>query len=216
MTAAQTLDLKRRLTVEEYLAFDQQSEEKYDLVDGFLEPVFPVVEGMAGGTVEQAGLNANVIRQVGNAIDGKPCRVFDSNLKVRIGHKKKYRYPDATVICGDPEFDPDDQRRTTALNPILIIEVVSDSSVYRDRFTKFIEYREIESFREYVLVSQKVPLVEAYFKQDNGTWLFTPIHGLEGIVALRSIGVDLKMGDIFAGIEFPAPPADESDVAAQK
>jgi Uma2 family endonuclease len=205
MSEAEPLDLlKRRFTVAEYLAFDEQSEEKYDLVDGYLEPVL----GMAGGTIEQAGMNANIIAEIHAALKGKPCRVYDSNLKVRIGHKKKYRYPDALVICGQPQFDPDDRRRSTVLNPVLVVEVVSDSSERRDRVTKFGEYREIESFREYVLVSQGEPLVEVYYKQDDGTWLFTPTHGLEAAATLRSLGAAVPMGGIYAGVAFPPSPAD--------
>jgi Uma2 family endonuclease len=209
MSQPDPIDLKRRFTVEEYLDFDARSEEKYDLVDGYLEPVL----GMAGGTIEQAAINANVIAETHAALKGKPCRVYDSNLKVRIGHKRKYRYPDALVICGQPEFDLDDarpdRRATTVLNPTLVVEVVSDSSEHRDRVDKFAEYREIPSFREYVLISQGEPLVEVFYRQDDGTWLFTPTHGLDGTVTLRSINAKLAMRDLFSGVDFPTKPEQE-------
>ena len=198
----------RKLTVEEYLAFDAASDEKYDLVDGYLKSV----QGMAGGTMEQSALNANVIRHLGNALDAKPCRVFDSNLKVRIGHKQKYRYPDALVVCGTPEFDESDTKRTTVLNPVLIVEVLSASSFQRDLNTKFSEYREIASFREYVVIEQVAAEILVYYKQDDGTWLFTPASGLDASVRLRSIDVDLKLKDVYAGVTFP--PVVQEVVAA--
>jgi Uma2 family endonuclease len=202
--------VNRKLTVEEYLAFDATSVEKYDFVDGYLEPAL----GMAGGTMEQSALNANIIANMHFALRGKPCRVFDSNLKVRIGRKQKYRYPDALVVCGRPEFDEADTQKTTVLNPTLIVEVLSESSRLRDMNTKFSEYREISAFREYVVVEQTSPDIVAYYKQDDGTWLFTPASGMDASVRLRSIDIELHLKDVYAGIEFvskepenaPAPP----------
>src|SRR5437588_41016 len=84
--------------------------------------------------------------------DGRPCRVYDSTLRVRIPRTPLYTYPDVSVICGETQFDPQDANRTTATNPRLIVEVLSNSTEADDRGEKFRRYLSLESLEEYVLV----------------------------------------------------------------
>src|SRR4051812_41215803 len=138
--------VKRRYTIEEYLHFEESAVDRHEFHDG-------EILAMSGGTYEHSIINANVIAAVGSRLRGGPCRVAESNLRVRIGMLSKYVYPDMSIICGPPEFDPSDPKRTTVLNPRVIVEVLSESTENYDRSGKFILYRMVESHEEYVLVS---------------------------------------------------------------
>ncbi|HYE21829.1 MAG TPA: Uma2 family endonuclease [Tepidisphaeraceae bacterium] len=190
---------KRFYTVQEYLHLEATSDTKHEYRDG-------EIIDMSGGTLEHSLVIANVIRELGITLKGKPCRVYDSNLRVRIGPKPLYCYPDATVICGEPVVDPNEAKRLTALNPRLVVEVISPRTAHADRGPKFTSYREIDGFEEYVLVSVDRPLIEVYYRQPDGTWLFSPVAGRDGSVRLRSVGVTLNLAEAYAGVEFPPDP----------
>jgi Uma2 family endonuclease len=131
--------------------------------------------------------------------------VYSSDLRVRIPRKVLYTYPDATVVCGPGEFDKEGAAGETLTNPRLIVEVLSASTELYDRGKKFALYREIPSLVEYVLVSQTDPRVETFFRHDDGGWSFGPFAGLNSTVKLMSLGIELSLADVYAGVEFPAP-----------
>jgi len=187
---------KRRHTIEEYLRIEQDSSEKHEYWDGELL-------SMAGGSYEHSLITVNIGGEVRNALKGKPCRVLDSNLRIRIPRRPRYVYPDVSIICGPPQFDPQDPTRQTVLNPRVVVEVLSPSTAAHDRGGKFTSYREIASFEEYVLVAQDQPSVESFFRQPDGTWLFTPYSGREAVAAIRCLGINLPLAEVYAGVEFP-------------
>src|SRR5947209_11432354 len=112
---------KKRLTIDDYLRRERDSLDKHEFHDGEML-------AMPGGTYEHSLIIANVTREMGNALKGTPCRVVQSNLRVRIAHKPLYVYPDVSVICGQPQFDPQDNARQTVTNPRVIIEVLSPTT----------------------------------------------------------------------------------------
>ncbi len=142
MSQAHSIYSQKKMTIEEYLEFERTSEVKHDFVDGDLIDV----RAMAGGSANHSVITLNWGAALLRRLNGKPCRAFDSNLKVRAQHSVKFRYPDLSVACPPLEFDPQESAQLTLLNPKLIIEVLSDSTEARDRGVKFAEYREIASF----------------------------------------------------------------------
>jgi Uma2 family endonuclease len=190
---------KRRYTVQEYLSFERESPERHEYHDG---EIFV----MTGGSINHSLIVANVISGLHSRLMGNPCRVYDANLRLRIPRKVLYTYPDVTVICGQPKVDPDDSAGHTVINPRLLVEVLSPSTEGYDRGEKFDRYRELESLQEYVLVSQLVPRVEVFFRQQSGNWLFMPVSGVENSARLNSLEIDLPLGEVYAGVEFPAEP----------
>src|SRR5439155_18899105 len=98
----------------------------HEFLDGVVWP-------MAGGSPDHAGIAANVARLLGNQLAGQPCRVFTSDLRVRVKATGLGTYPDVTVICGQLEFDPEDPKRHTVTNPRMIVEVLSPSTEEYDR-----------------------------------------------------------------------------------
>lgn len=193
-----------RATPQEYLRYEYDAEFRHEWRDG-------QVVAMAGGSPDHSLVIANFIREAGNGLRGKPCRVYDSNLRVRDRRTTLYTYPDATVICGERQFDPKDERRQTVLNPTVVVEVLSPSSEGDDRGEKFNRYRSIDSLQEYVLVSQSSPKIETFLRQEDGSWVFRAYEGPDAISRLVSVDIELPLAEVFAGIEFPAPP--EADQA---
>lgn len=189
-----------RCTPQEYLRREFHAVEKHQY---FRDEVF----SMAGGTADHSLITANAICALGNALKGRRCRVCDSNLRVRVERTMMYTYPDASVICGPVEHDPIDENLTTILNPTVLIEVLSPSSEAFDRGEKFLNYAQIDSFKEYLLISQHTPRAETFTRRDDGSWLVRVAAGLESIVRLASLSVELKLAEIYDGVAF--------DVSAQ-
>ncbi len=144
---------KTRYTPEEYLALERSSETKHEYFKG-------EIFAMGGASSRHVLIVTNLVIELGSQLKKGPCRVFSTDLRVRVDTSGLYTYPDVVVICDAPEFS--DDQRDTLLNPVLIIEVLSDSTKDYDRGGKFEQYRTIKSFKEYLLVAQDRPHLEHY------------------------------------------------------
>ena len=206
-------DRNRRYTLEEYFALDGVSDVRYEYWDGLLVPhggwerdADGHILGTAGGTDVHNDVAVNVIRRLGNALEGTPCKVGGSDLRVRSPRSGRYHYPDVSVTCGPRTFDPP-QSRSTVANPTVLIEVLSASTADDDRGEKFREYIEIASLQQYVLVSQDRPRVETFHRTTDGSWAVGPwAEGLGASVTFGPLGVTLPLAEVYAGVTFPAEP----------
>ena len=194
---------QHRYTVEEYFRLERDSAEKHEFWDGVLVPLGHLL-AMAGGSYEHSLITANTARALGKRLEGGPCRVMSSDLRIKLSGSPRFVYPDVSVICGPPQFDPQDSNRATILNPRVIVEVLSPSTESADRSRKLQGYLQIPSVEEYMLVSQNQPRVESFFRQGGGSWLFTPIEGRELQLKVRSLDVIIPLVDIYTDVEFPA------------
>lgn len=176
------------VTPEEYLAVERQAEYKSEYVDG-------VMYAMAGGSERHNLLAANMIIEIGSRLRGRPCRVYPSDLKVRVPNSRRFFYPDVSVICGETKFA--DNEKDVVLNPVLVVEVLSESTAGVDRGKKFLSYQQIDSLEEYLLVSQDECLIEKYVRRDDGSWLYTKVSGVDAIIKLASIGCELPLSGIY-------------------
>lgn len=175
----------------EYWAFEEASPEKHEYVDGY-------IVNMAGGTMAHTTISTNLISVLKSALRGKPCRPYNSELKIKSGLSNSYFYPDATVICDKPEIV--EGLNGVVLNPTLIVEVLSDSSEGYDRGTKAMHYRSIPSLREYVLISQQYPYIESFYKNENGIWQLS--EASSGDFFLPSLGISISFADVYEDVEF--------------
>jgi Uma2 family endonuclease len=194
---------KPRYTIPEYINREIDAEQKHEYHNG-------EILAMSGGSPEHALLAANIIRAIGNRLQGKPCRVYTSDLRVAISPSARFVYPDATVVHPPLEIHRDDPFRQSVTNPRLIVEVLSPKTEAYDRGDKFLHYRQLPSFQEYVLVSPYGPLIETFRRRDDGSWLFTPYQGPDASAGLPSIGISIPLAEVFANVDFippPAPPA---------
>jgi Uma2 family endonuclease len=186
------------LSPEEYLTIEREAEFKSEYYQGKMYPM----EGpyaMAGGKRVHSMLKMNFGIELGTALKGR-CIVFDSDLRVRVSPTGLYTYPDISVVCDKPLMldDHDD----VLLNPKLIVEVLSKSTEAHDRGLKFVQYRMIESFEEYVLVSQAEPRVERFRRQPGGQWVLSDTVGLDAVVVLESLECQILMAEIYRNVDF--------------
>jgi Uma2 family endonuclease len=190
-----------RLSEAEYLEIERRAECKNEFLDGEMF-------AMSGGTSSHSLIAANLIFALRTQLKGCPCRVYTSDMRVKVQASGLYTYPDVSVACGQYQFD--DEQEDTLLNPTVILEILSDSREAYDRGKKFELYRRLPSLREYLLVSQHKPLVEQYIRQDSGQWLLREVAGLESKLSLPSVGIIIALADAFTDVRFvPAPPHSE-------
>jgi Uma2 family endonuclease len=186
---------KKTWTPEEYLAWERRQPEKHEFHGG-------EVFAMAGATSEHNQIVANVLGELRSALRQKPCRVFASDLRVTVPATGLYTYPDASVVCGRPELE--DDTLDTLLNPLVLVEVLSESTEDYDRGTKFTNYRTIPSFRDYVLISTDKVLVEYHTRQSDGSWLLREYRAGQRF-RLESVGCELAVDELYLKVfDLPA------------
>jgi Uma2 family endonuclease len=181
-------ELVARMSYADYLERERTSTTKHEYLRG-------EVFAMAGGTLEHARLASRVSWLLRTGISKRPCETFTADAKVRVDETDLSTYPDITVICGHIERSPVDAEAAT--NPVLLVEVLSDSTEAYDRGEKFAHYRRIATLQEYVLVSQTEPRIEVFRRTAGGRWEFSEA-GAGQRVQLESIGVERAVDDVYA------------------
>lgn len=151
---------------------------------------------MSGGTPEHAGVTANIGAILNAALREKPCRVFSPDLRVRSRETGLATYADVTVICGQIELDPEDAKKHTALNPVVLVEVLSPSTEHYDRGEKLEHYKTIASLEEVVLVSWDRREIEVVRRAPAGSWSSHILREGES-AQLTSIGVELAVAEVY-------------------
>ena len=182
---------QRTYTLEEYRKSEETAEFRSEYRDGEIVP-------MTGGTINHNRITRNICTFLQFGLRGKNAEPFMSDLRLWIPRYRRGTYPDVMVISGKPVFN--EGRNDEVLNPILIVEVLSNSTEYFDRENKFRFYRSIPEFREYILVDQYEFLVEQYLKNESGQWLFQEYEGESATVSFASVGVQMLMTDIYEGV----------------
>ena len=181
-------------TVEEYLHFERQAETKSEYCDG-------KVYAMAGASERHNTIMMNIAAELHQQLKRRPCRVYPSDLRVRVS-PTRYYYPDVTVVCGEPELA--DDVMDILLNPTLVVEVGSPSTAGFDEGVKFAHYRQVASLQEYLMVAQDKPRLVHYVRQADGSWRLTETSDFNATVPLPSIGCALAVADVYAKVEFTA------------
>lgn len=180
------------LTPQEYLRHERSSSDKHEYIDG-------LAVMMAGARENHALIVGNIVRTLGAQVRKRPCKVFSSDMKVRMT-LTTYAYPDVAALCGDTVFE--DEEHDILLNPQVIIEVLSSSTENYDRGLKFRRYQNLPSIQEYLLISQDTPRVERFLRQPDGQWLLLRLERLDGVLELPTIGCTLALADVYDKVEF--------------
>ena len=178
-------------SLEEYFALERASERRFEYRDGEIVCI-------SGGSREHATIASNIIHGFRRKVR-EGCRVYGSDLAVYVPDGKPYRYPDASVVCGEARFQIVDGRDCLE-NPVLLVEVLSPTSADFDRGSKFEQYKSIPDFIEYLLVMQDRPHVARRSRSGQDTWTETVFDSLDVMVRLDSIGVDLTMKELYDGV----------------
>ncbi|QTA92153.1 Uma2 family endonuclease [Desulfonema magnum] len=184
---------KKMISPEEYFKMEQTSEYKSEYYQG---DIF----AMSGASVNHNLIVSDVITALNTALRGSDCVVFPSDIKVQADELQHYTYPDISVVCGDIEFiaDHDD----IIVNPVVIVEVLSESTADYDRGSKFKAYRKISSLRNYILIDQYGYSVENFFKNKEDKWELEEFENLNEVVKIKSVGVELSLENIYYHVHF--------------
>jgi Uma2 family endonuclease len=179
---------RRRYTYAQYVALERESPTKHEFFDG-------EIYAMAGGSEDHSALAANVVAALVGAVGDRPCRVHTSDLRIYVEAVGLATFPDGSVICG-PMVQHPPSPDATAMNPILLLEVTSDSSEEYDTNAKLDAYRTIPTLREVILVSHRERRITVHRRDAAGAWLMrVAIAG--GRVAVESLGAELIVDAIY-------------------
>jgi Uma2 family endonuclease len=169
------------------VALEKESSTKHEFLDG-------EIYAMAGGTEDHSALAAEILRALGNAIGDRPCRAHTSDLRLYVEPVGLATFPDATVICGPLQQHPASPE-ATATNPLILVEVTSDSSEEYDTGTKLEAYQTIPTLREYVLVAHRERRITVYRREANG-WQMRSAIG-SGRITVEALSAELVVDVIY-------------------
>jgi Uma2 family endonuclease len=189
------------ISPEAYLQQETLAEEKHEYYDGEVLPV-------AGASINHNHIVGNLYFLLRLALKGMDFIPFTTDLRLWVPARNAYTYPDVLVIAGEPQHHQD--RDDTLTNPIMLIEVLSDSTSGYDRGEKFIGYRTIPTLRDYLLVNQSECLVEHFTRFEEHKWLLTEYRQMDAVVAPSFAPIQLALHDIYEHVEFPPPRSGEA------
>ncbi len=180
-----------QMTVEEYLAFDEASEIRNEYIDGAIIP-------MTGGTGNHGELIASIIAILYFQLEETGCAVRAGTVRVRID-ETKYVYPDASVVCGESIYQG--ENKTNLLNPTIVVEVTSPSSLARDHVDKVTYYGAVPSIQCYLILDQERVFAECYTRTEDG-WRLRQYDSLDDVIPLEPLACSLPLARVYRGIVF--------------
>ena len=185
---------QQNITTVEYLRTERESDTKSEYLNG---DIF----SMAGASRAHNQITSNLVVALAGKLSDRPCSVYVSDMKVRTKTREtnKYSYPDVVVTCGDESFE--DENSDVLLNPLVIIEVLSESTEAYDRGLKFFHYQLIPSLRDYLLVTQDYCRVEHYQRRDDNQWVYSEYHDLEDEVQIATLDCIVSTAEIYRRVE---------------
>lgn len=179
------------LTEEEYLAIERRAEFRSEFFGGEMF-------AMSGASRRHNRIVTNLVSSLDNQLRERPCNVYSSDMRVKIPATGLYTYPDVVVTCGEEEFA--DEEFDILLNPLVVIEVLSDSTEAYDRGKKFEHYQSVGSLSTYVLVSQNSMRVETFARRDGGAWLYTEAHEEGAVAEIEAVRCEMEIEDVYAKV----------------
>ena len=180
------------MTPEEYLKLDRNSELRHEYVFGEVVP-------MVGGTFQHGVIAVNAMCALRNGLAKGPCHVLGCSLRVMLRRDAVYAYPDATVVCGKPEFL--DEERDTLTNPKLLVEVLSPTTRNYDLGDKTRMYWQIPSLTDLLLIEQDKVWIEYWSRGPGGKWDRKLAGDLGDVLKIESLDCDLPVAEVYSGVE---------------
>lgn len=177
-------------TEDEYVELERRAESKSELING-------EIYAMSGAKPKHNAIAFNIARELSVRLRaaGSPCRVWNSDQRIRSEVTGLNTYADASVACG-ARFHA--KYNDALVNPVVIVEVLSKSTEDYDHGAKFAHYRTLPSFVEYVLVAQRRRQVEHFRRLESGQWLLTLLEGDDAVLELSALGCTVPLRDIYA------------------
>lgn len=183
------------VTPAEYLATERKREFKSEYWRGELY-------AMAGASEHHNLITTNVVAGLHTQLRGRSCKVYPSDMRVKVSVTGLYTYPDVVAVCGKAQFEDEDN--DTLLNPTMVVEVLSKSTETYDRGRKFENYRTLDSLTEYVMIAQDRAHVEHYVRQPDNQWLLSEAKDLTNVIELPTIQCTLALVDVYDKVDLQA------------
>lgn len=179
--------LPTRITPEQYLEAERKATVRHEYWLG-------KIVAMSGETHTHAVICSNLMYLTQVTLRSQLCYVLGSNMKVGVTKKRGFAYPDVTIVCGEPRFYDDVQ--DVLMNPVVIFEVLSDSTRHLDVGPKLREYQRLESLRHYLTVEQKIRFVNHWERADN-RWMFETLDEEQHTLRLSAVDIELPLSEIY-------------------
>jgi phenylacetic acid degradation protein len=186
--------VKKKLTIEKYLEMEEKSDEKHEYYKG-------EIFAMSGPKLDHIRITMNMIALLKGALRHSGCEVFATDLRVFVESEELLTYPDLSIVCGEPETRNNDD--WNLMNPSVIVEVLSKSTMAYDRGTKFELYKGLPSLREYILVDSRSVLVEQFCNDGKGRWLLRKYDQLADRIVIGTVGAGLLLEEIYESVRLP-------------
>ena len=183
----------RYYTPEEYLENEEKAEYKSEYRDGEIVP-------MTGGTTNHNKIALNFAAYLKFSLKGKKYDIYIGDVRLWLPRYRQHTYPDVMVVQGQPAYTG--KNTTTVMNPCLIAEVLSKSTKNYDQGDKFLYYRSIPEFKEYILIDQYQYHVMQYVKTADSQWLFTEIEGETATLSLQTIDFQIQLSELYEQVNF--------------
>jgi Uma2 family endonuclease len=176
------------ISPDEYLAMERESEEKHEYYDGY-------IIAMSGARLKHNQVAANIYSKIGHYLEGRECQVLPSDMRVSTPSRDAYLYPDASVVCGEPQLE--DDKFDTLLNPSVIFEIWSPSTQKNDTGYKLLHYKNIPTLKEYIMIDAAKRFVQVVRKQPDEAWRFEDISEDSGVLHIETIGLKVSFHDLY-------------------
>jgi Uma2 family endonuclease len=181
------------ITPAQYLEMERASEVKSEYFHGY-------VQAMGGASLKHNIIASNIAVKVGQILEGKNCRMLQSEMRVGSPSSDSYMYPDALIVCGKPELE--DDKFDTLKNPSVIFEIISPSTLLYDKGRKFFFYQRIPSLKEYIMIDSTEMLIQLGRKHPDESWRFEQISDPHGLLNITTIEFSLPLSEIYSGVGF--------------
>jgi Uma2 family endonuclease len=180
-------DSQRHYSVEDYFKVEEMSAVKHEFCRG-------EIFAMAGASLPHNEIAANVLAELRAQLRESDCGAYGSDLRVQTP-SGLYTYPDISVICGPAEIVP--ERPDTVVNPVVLVEVLSEATEEYERGEKFSLYKSMSTLRHCLLISQTEILVDHFQQTDAGDWHVRSLHELRETIELQELGVSIAIEDVY-------------------
>ncbi len=181
------------ISSQEYFEMEEVAEYKSEYYQG-------EIFAMSGASFNHNLIASNIMIFIGNALQKSDCVVFTSDMKIQVDKDSHYTYPDTSIVCGDVEFA--ENRNDVIANPLVIFEILSDSTKDYDRGSKFTAYRNIASLKDYILVDQYAYHVEYFNKNEAGQWSLSEFKNMDDTFKIKSADVELSLKKIYNRVKW--------------
>ncbi|HEY5408008.1 MAG TPA: Uma2 family endonuclease [Ginsengibacter sp.] len=183
-----------KMSPSEFLEWERKQEYRHEYAGG-------EIFAMAGASMNHNRISSNIIGRTWNHLQGKDCNIYPGDLRISVKSRSSFFYPDATIICGEPEFD-DNNLKDTVKNPAVIFEILSPSTEDYDIGKKLFFYMQIESLQQYIIIDSRNMHIRITTKMENGTWKFLELTDKDETLFINSVKLEVRLADVYEGLKF--------------